>query len=88
MLQVPRIWTCITDCSSPIKIVLVNGVPEVASESDSDEFIFKGEEEDSDIGNETTCDDIGLNYIRLTISIHLSIVRCVLSWTKEKEDRR
>ena len=44
------------NCSSPIKIALVNGVPEVVSESDSDDFIFQGEDRDSDIGDEMALD--------------------------------
>jgi len=63
------------NCASPVKIALVNRVPELALESDSDEFIFWGEE-DSDMDEETTNDDIGLNYIRPTTSTHLFIVRC------------
>jgi len=52
------------NCSSPVKIVLVNGVPEVLSDSDSNEFIFQEEDKDSDIDDETTGDDVGLNCIR------------------------
>ena len=75
------------NCPSPIKIALVNGVSEVVSESDSDEFIFRGEE-DSDMDNETTSDDIGLNCIRPTMSVYLFVVRCALSQPKEKDDWR
>jgi len=52
------------NCSSPVKIVLVNGVPEVLSDSDSNEFIFQEEDKDSDIDDETTGDNVGLNCIR------------------------
>jgi len=40
------------NCASPVKIALVNEVPKVVSESDSDEFIFRGE--DFDMDDETT----------------------------------
>ena len=76
------------NCSSPVKITLVYGVPEVVLESDSNKFIFQGEEEGSDMDNENTSDDIGLNCIRPTMSIHLSVVRCALSQQKEKDDSR
>jgi len=69
----------VANCSNPVKIALVNGVPEIVSDSDSDEFIFQGEDEDSDIDNEAIGDDIGLNCIRPSTTIHLSIVRCALS---------
>jgi len=75
------------NCSSPVKIAIVNGVLEVVSESDSDEFIFQGEE-DSDMDDEITRDDMSLNCIRPTMSIHLSVVRCALSQQKEKDDSR
>ena len=50
----------VTNCSSLVKITLVNGVPEVVSDSDSVEFIFQREDEDSDIEDETTGDDMVL----------------------------
>ena len=50
------------NCPTPVKIALVNGEPEVVAESESEEFIFQGEEEESDMDDDTG-DSIGLNCI-------------------------
>ena len=76
------------NCSTPVNIALVNGVPEVVSESDLDEFIFQGEDEHSDIDDEITVEDIGLNFIRPATVTHLFVVRCALSQPKKNDDWR
>ena len=78
------------NCPTLVKITLLNGEPEVVSESESEseEFIFQREEEESDMDDDTTGDSITLNCIQLTTSIHLSVVRCALSQLKEKDDWR
>jgi len=76
------------NCPTLIKIVLINGEPEVVSESESEKYIFRGEEEEFDIDDDTTGDIIGLNCIQPTTSIHLSVVRCALSQPKKKDDWR
>jgi len=76
------------NCPNSVKIALINGEPEVVSESESDKFIFRGEEEESDIDDETAGNNIGLKCIQPTTSIHLSVVRCALSQPKEKDDWR
>jgi len=75
------------NCPTPVKIALINGKPEVVSESESEseEFIFQGEEE-SDMDDDSTCDSIDFNCIQPTTSIHLSVVRCALFQPKEKDD--
>jgi len=67
---VPRLWaySCQLLKSSQNRL----GVSGVESELDSDEFVYQ-EKEDSDIDEEITSDDIGLNYIRLMLSTHLSL---------------
>ena len=77
-----------TNCSSPSKIALINGLPVVESESESDEFTFQPGDVDSDINEEITCDDVDLNCIRPTPLTHLSVVRCALSKPKEKVNWR
>jgi len=77
-----------TNCSSPSKIALINGLHVVESELESDKFTFQHGEVDSDVDEEITGDDVGFNCIRLTPSIHLSVVRCALSQPKEKDDWR
>ena len=52
MLQVIGYGHVAAKCPTPVKITLVNGEPEVVSESESEEFIFQGEEE-SDIDDDT-----------------------------------
>ena len=47
---------------TPVKIALVNGEPEVVSESELEKFIFRGEEEESDIDDETAGNNICLLY--------------------------
>jgi len=47
------------NCPTPVKIALINEEPEVVSESESEEFIFRREEE-SDMDDDTTSDSIGL----------------------------
>jgi len=69
MLQELGIWHVASNCLTPIKIVLINGESEVASKSESEEFIFQGEKE-SDLYDDTTGDSIGLNCIQPTTSIH------------------
>ena len=88
MLQVQGIWTLAANCPTPVKISLINGKPEVVSKSESEEFISQGEEEESDMDDDTTCDSIGLNCIQSTTSIHLSVVRCALSQSKKKDEYR
>ena len=56
-----------------------------AIELDSNRFIFQSGEVDSDIDKEITDDNIGLNFIRQTLSTHLSVVRCVPSQPAEKD---
>ena len=65
------------NCSSPVKIVLVNVVAEVVSDLDSDEFIFQWEDKDFDIDDEITGEDAGLNCIRPATSTYpLLVVPC------------
>ena len=65
-------------------------MPIAEPETDLDEFTYqaKEEEENYDFDVEITGDDIGLNCIRPTPSTHLSVIRCALSQSKEKSDRR
>ena len=70
MLPVPRLWACSCKLLKPIQIVLINGVPVVESEPDSDDFIFQSGEVDSDVDKEVRGDDVGLSCIRPT-SVHL-----------------
>ena len=63
----------VANCSNPIKITFVNGVPVAESESDSNKLIYQGKEEDFDFDEHITGDDVGLNCIRPTLSTYLSI---------------
>jgi len=47
------------NCLTPVKIALINGEPEVVLESESEEFIFRGDEE-SDMDDDTTYDTLVL----------------------------
>jgi len=83
MLRVPGYGHVAATCRTPVKIALINEEPEVV-ESKSEEFIFRGEEEKSDMDDDTTGDSIGLNCIQPTTSIYLSVIRCALSQPKER----
>jgi len=60
----------------------------VELESELDEFTFQPGEVDSDVDEEITGDDVGLNCIRPTPSIYISVVNCALSKPKEKDEWR
>ena len=55
--------------------------------SHSEEYIYDPGE-NSEIDEDPTSDDVGLNCINQTPSTHLSVVRCVPSQLAEKDDWR
>jgi len=70
-----------------MKITFVNGVPTQASKSDDEEVTYHpeiNEDDDSDYDQEGS--DVEYNYIQLTPSNYISVVRCAFS--QEKNDWR
>ena len=74
MLQVPRLWTCSYKLLKSIQNCLINRVPVVESESDSNEFIFQSGEINCEVDEAVIGDDFGLSCIKPT-SIHLSVIK-------------
>ena len=72
-------------CPTLVKIIIINGTPAEATESDSDEYAYHP---DVDIDDKSSSDDVSLNCIRPTSFTHLSVVKCVHSLPAEKVDRR
>jgi len=58
------------------------------SESNSDEFIFQGKKEDSDVDEKITSGDVGINCVRPASSTYMFVVRCVSSQPTQKDWRR
>ena len=75
-----------SSCPSLVRIIIINGTPTEASESDFYMYIFKGKDYETD--EEPTSDDVGLNNINQIPSIHLYVVRCVPSQLIEIGDWR
>ena len=70
---------------SLVKIIIIDGAPTEATESDSDEYTYHPDVKTDD---ESSSNDVGLNCIRPTPSTHLSVVKCVPSPPAEKDDWR
>lgn len=74
-----------TNYPCPTKIVIVNGVPEEASDSDSDEFSYQVDNDDDFSSDEDNIgNDVSLKCVRPSSSIHLTVVRCALSQPKDR----
>ena len=71
-------------CLSLVRITIIYEIPTEATESDSDVYIFKGENSKTD--EKPTSGDVCLNCINQTPSTHLSVVKCVSSPPAEKDD--
>jgi len=69
-----------------VRITIIDGTPIEATESDSDVYIFKGEDFETD--EEPKNDDFGLNCINQTSLTHLFVVGCDHSQPAEKDDWR
>ena len=68
-----------------VKITIIDGTPVEATESDFGEYTYHP---DVDTDDESSSDDVGLNYIKPTPSTHLYIVKCVLSPSAERDNWR
>ena len=73
-------------CSTLVRITIIDVTPTEGTKSDSDVYIFEGEEDSGD--KEPTNDDVGLNCINQLPSTHLSIIRCVPSQPADEDDWR
>ena len=76
------------NCSSPVKIVIINGMPIAEPEPESDVFTYQPDKVESNNDEEITGDDVCLHCIRPTSLDYLSFVRCALSQQKEEDDCR
>jgi len=74
------------NCPSLLRITIIDGTPIEATKSDSDMYIFNGE--DSETDEEPTSDKVGLNCINQTPLTHLSVVRRVPFPPAKKNDWR
>jgi len=71
-------------CPSLVKITIIDGASIEATGSDS-EYTYHPDVKTDDV---SSSDDVGLNCIRPTPSIHLSVIKCVPSPPAEKVDWR
>ena len=60
----PMFEYLVASCPSLVRITIIDGTPTEATESDSDVYIFEGE--DSETHEEPTSKDVGLNCINQT----------------------
>ena len=70
-------------CPNLVKITIIDGAPTEATESNSNEDTYHP---DVDTDDKSSSDDVGLNCIRPTSFIHLSVVKCVPFPPTEKDD--